>query len=38
LDNLQTALGIKLKTKSVDISALSKGIENPCVFMFEVIE
>ena len=38
LDNLQTALGIKLKIKSVDISALSENIEKPCVFIFGIME
>lgn len=37
LYELQKALGIKLKIKSVDISPLSVNILNPVVFTFEVV-
>ena len=36
LYELQKALGIKLKIKSVDISPLSNDIESPVVFTFEM--
>ena len=36
MNELQKALGIKLKIKSVDVSALSENIENPVVFTFEL--
>ena len=38
LYELEKALGIKLRIKSVDISPLSKNIENPVVFTFEMLE
>ena len=38
LYELQKALGIKLKIKSVDISPLRENIENPVVFTFELVE
>jgi len=37
LYELQKALGIKLKIKSVDISSLSEDVNNPVVFTFEII-
>lgn len=36
--NLETALGIKLKIKSVDIQKQGVSKENPCVFTFEIVE
>ena len=36
LYNLETALGVKLKIKSVHIPSADVGIENPCVFTFEI--
>ena len=38
LYELEKALGIKLKIKSVDISALSENLANPVVFTFEPTE
>jgi len=38
LYELQNALGIKLKIKSVDISPLSEDVNNPVVFVFEIVE
>jgi len=38
LYELQKALGIKLKIKSVDISPLRKDVLNPVVFTFEIVE
>jgi predicted metal-binding protein len=38
LYELEKALGIKLKIKSVDISPLTKNPENPVVFTFEVVD
>ena len=38
LYELQKALGIKLKIKSVDISALDDDANNPVVFTFEVVD
>ena len=38
LYELQKALGIKLKIKSVDVSPLSENVENPVVFTFELVE
>ena len=38
LYELQKALGIKLKIKSVDISSLDENIENPVVFTFEIVD
>jgi len=37
LYELQKALGIKLKIKSIDISPLSENIQNPVVFIFEIV-
>ncbi|MCL2718515.1 MAG: hypothetical protein FWE14_07010 [Lachnospiraceae bacterium] len=34
----QKALGVKLRIKSVDVSALDEHVSNPVVFVFEVIE
>lgn len=36
MQNLQTALGIKLKIKSVDIPAQGVSKESPCVFTFDI--
>ncbi|MCL2572605.1 MAG: hypothetical protein FWE11_09400 [Defluviitaleaceae bacterium] len=36
LYELQKALGIKLRIKSVDVSPLSENVENPVVFTFEI--
>ena len=38
LYELQKALGIKLKIKSVDISTLYENVGNPVVFTFEIVE
>ena len=38
LYELQKALGIKLKIKSVDVSPLNKNVSNPVVFTFELME
>ena len=38
LYELQLALGIKLKIIEVDVTAIYKSINNPCVFTFEIIE
>ena len=38
LYELQKALGIKLKIKSVDISALNKDANNPVTFTFEIVD
>jgi len=38
LYELQKALGIKLKIKSVDVSPLSEDIRNPVVFTFKIVE
>lgn len=38
LMNLQTALGIKLKIKSVDIPTQGVSKESPCVFIFDIID
>jgi len=38
LYELQKALGIKLKIKSVDISPLYEGVNNPVVFTFEMVD
>jgi hypothetical protein len=38
LYNLETALGVKLKIKSVDIPPSDVGVENPCIFTFEIEE
>ena len=37
LYELQKALGLKLKIKSVDVSQLSEDVENPVVFTFEMM-
>jgi len=36
LYELEKALGIKLKIKSVDVSSLEENIDNPVVFTFEI--
>ena len=38
LYELQKALGIKLKIKSVDVSPLKENVSNPVVFTFEIAE
>jgi len=38
LYELQKALGIKLKIKSVDVSPLKENVKNPVVFTFEIVE
>ena len=38
LYELQKALGIKLKIKSVDVSPLTTNIDNPVKFTFEIVE
>ena len=38
LYELQKALGIKLKIKSVDVSSLYEDVLNPVVFVFEIVE
>ena len=38
LYELQKALEIKLKIRSVDVSPLSENIENPVVFTFQIVE
>jgi len=38
LYELQKALGIKLRIKSVDVSPLKENIQNPVVFTFEIVE
>jgi len=38
LYELQKALGIKLKIKSVDVSALNEDVKNPVVFTFEIVD
>jgi len=37
LYELQKALGIKLRIKSVDVSSLSEDVKNPVVFTFEIV-
>ncbi|MCL2566427.1 MAG: hypothetical protein FWE24_11580 [Defluviitaleaceae bacterium] len=37
LYELQKALGIKLKIKSIDVSPLSEDVKNPVVFTFEIV-
>ncbi|MCL2575879.1 MAG: hypothetical protein FWE33_05545 [Defluviitaleaceae bacterium] len=37
LYELQKALGIKLKIKSIDISPLNENINSPVVFIFEIV-
>lgn len=38
LYELQKALGIKLRIKSVDISPLTEDVKNPVVFTFEIVD
>jgi len=38
LYNLQTALGIKLRIKGVDIPSLGVSKESPCVFIYDIVE
>ena len=38
LYELQKALGISLKLKSVDISSLEENFDNPVVYTFEIVE
>jgi len=38
LYGLERVLGIKLKIKSVDISALNENVSNPVTFTFEIVE
>ena len=38
LYELQKALGVKLKIKSVDVTPLDEDVNNPVVFTFELIE
>ena len=38
LYELQKALGIKLKIKSVDVSSLKENTKNPVVFTFEIVD
>jgi hypothetical protein len=38
LYELQKALGIKLKIKSVNVSSLKENIDNPVVFIFEIVD
>jgi hypothetical protein len=38
LYELQKALGIKLKIKSVNVSSLNEDVKNPIVFTFDVVE
>ena len=38
LYELQKALGIKLKIKSVDVSPLGENVENPVLFTYELIK
>jgi len=38
LYELQKVLGIKLRIKSVDVSALLKDVSNPVVFTFEIVD
>lgn len=33
----QKALGVKLKIKSVDVSPLNENVNNPVVFIFEIV-
>lgn len=37
LYELQLALGINLKIKDVDVTAIKKDIKNPCVFTYEIV-
>ncbi|MCL2365251.1 MAG: hypothetical protein FWC71_11400 [Defluviitaleaceae bacterium] len=38
LYELQKALGIKLRIKSIDISSLDENFDNPVVYAFEIVE
>ena len=38
LYELQKALGVKLRIKSVDVSPLQESVTNPVVFTFEIVE
>jgi len=38
LYELQKALGIKLRIKSIDVSPLSEDVKNPVVFTFEIMQ
>jgi hypothetical protein len=38
LYELQKALGIKLKIKSVDVSPLKENINNPVVFTYDIVD
>ncbi|MCL2227601.1 MAG: hypothetical protein FWB97_08255 [Oscillospiraceae bacterium] len=38
LYELQKALGVKLKIKSVDVAPLNENVNNPVVFIFELME
>jgi hypothetical protein len=38
LYELQKALGVKLKIKSIDVSPLEKDVNNPVVFTFELLD
>jgi hypothetical protein len=37
LYELQLALGINLRIKAVNVTEIKKSINNPCVFMFEIV-
>ena len=37
LYELQKALGIKLKIKSVDVTPLQENLDNPVVFTYEIV-
>lgn len=37
LYELQIVLGIKLRIKDVDVTAVKEDIKNPCVFTFEIV-
>jgi len=38
LYELEKALGIKLRIKSVDVSPLNENVRNPVVFTYEIVE
>lgn len=38
LYEFQLALGVKLKIKDVDVSAVKEDIKNPCMFTFEIVQ
>lgn len=38
MQNIESALGIKLKIKSIDIPSDGVSVENPCVFTFKIID